>query len=350
LTLRQGKLDSRTMQTVVYRSLGSTSRKVVAGPARGMDNAVISIGGGRRMLMTTDPVSIIPAVGMKRSAWMSVHLIASDYTTSGLRPEFATFTYNLPQQMRSSDVEEYLRAVGRECDNLGVSVVAGHTGSYPGGGFTVVGGGTMFGFCRQGEYVDPTMARQGDAILMTKGAAIEATAMLACSFPRQVERLVGRDTCKRAEFMLSECSTVKDALAASAVGLGSEGVTSMHDATEGGILGGLAELADASGMAFCIDEDEIHVSAEASAVCSAFNIDPLTSVSEGSLLLTCNPARAEEVRTRLRKRGVPSFQIGRVSKGRGVWALRRGSRASRLKDSRDGYWSAYERAVRSRLN
>jgi hydrogenase expression/formation protein HypE len=181
LTLRQGKLDSRTMKRVVYRSLGSTSSKVVSGPGIGLDNAVLSIGESRRMLVTTDPVSIIPGVGMRASAWLSVHLIASDYTTSGLRPEFATFTYNMPKEMRVSEVEEYLRAVGRECRQIGVAVVAGHTGSYPGGGFTVVGGGTMFGFCRKGDYVDPTMAQPGDVILMTKGAAIEAAAMLALS-------------------------------------------------------------------------------------------------------------------------------------------------------------------------
>ena len=349
MTLRRGKLDGRTMERVVYRSLGSASSKVASGPGRGLDNAVLSTGGSGRMLVTTDPVSIIPRIGMRKSAWLSVHLIASDYTTSGRRPEFATFTYNMPKELTRSEVEEYIRAVGRECKSLRVAIVAGHTGSYPGGGFTVVGGGTMFGFCRKGDYIEPTMARPGDAIVMTKSAAIEAAAMLAMSFPRQVERMVGRRIRSRAELLLDECSTVRDALAASTVGLGREGVTSMHDATEGGILGGLGEMSWASGTAFVVEKDRVHTTDECLAICNAFDIDPLSTVSEGSLLLTCNPERVEELKRRLRRRGIGAFEFGRVKRGTGLWVSSAGGRARRARPSQDRYWSVYERSVRSGL-
>lgn len=348
MTLRQGKLDSRTMKRVVYQSLGSTSGMVVSGPGRGLDNAVLSIGGDRRMLVTSDPVSVIPAVGMRESARLSVQLIASDYTTSGLGPEFATFTYNMPQSMRATEVEEYLRAVGDECRRLGVAVVAGHTGSYPGAGFTVVGGGTMFGFCREGGYVDPTMARPGDIVLMTKGAAIEAAAMLAHSFPRHLERVVGREALKHAKSMIGNCSTVKDALTASSVGLGPGSVTSMHDATEGGIIGGLSEMAEASRKAFFVEKERVHVPAESTRICGAFGIDPLSTVSEGALLITCNPRRVEELKHRLRRSGVPAFEIGIVRSGRGLW-VSSGGRVRKAKPTLDRYWSVYERGVTSGL-
>ncbi|MDG6898248.1 MAG: AIR synthase, partial [Nitrososphaerota archaeon] len=80
---REGKLDPAAMEKIVYRSLGKKSSSVVVGPARGFDNAVIGAGGRRRMIVTTDPVSIIPSAGMENSAWLSVHLVASDYATSG---------------------------------------------------------------------------------------------------------------------------------------------------------------------------------------------------------------------------------------------------------------------------
>ena len=300
-------------------------------------------------MMTTDPVSIIPGLGMKASAWLSVHLIASDYTTSGLRPEFATFTYNLPHEMRPSDAEDYLRSVGRECANLGVNVVAGHTGSYPGGGFTVIGGGTMFGFCNEGEYVDTTMARPGDTILMTKGAAIEAATMLAQSFPAYVKRTAGRTAYGRARRRLRECSTVKDALTASSLGLGPRGVTSMHDATEGGVLGGLEEMADASKTAFVIEAARIQVTPDCLAICRAFEIEPFTTVSEGSLLLTCHSARADELQEKLTRNGVPAHQIGRVRKGGGLWIRDAAGREKRAAPVPDRYWAVYERSVRAGL-
>jgi hydrogenase expression/formation protein HypE len=345
-----GKPKRGFMEHVVFRSLGTRNGRTVKGPGRGLDNAVVAIGRTDVMLITTDPMSVVPAIGMERSAWLSVHLIASDYTTSGQRPELAAFNFNFPKEMRTSDRGKYLRNVGKECRRLGISIVAGHTGSYPGAGYTVVGGGTMFGFCMKDEFVDASMARPGDAILMTKGAAIEAAAMLALSFPRHVERVAGRAACNRAKLMLTECSTVKDALTASTVGLGYGGVTSMHDATEGGILGGLAEMADASRRAFIIEKEKVHVPVESGAVCSVFNIDPLTTVSEGSLLLTCSPTRVWELQTRLRRRGIPSFELGRVRKGNGLWVSSAGRNARKVAQVQDRYWSAYERGVRARLD
>lgn len=346
----EGKLDPATMERVVYRSLGSKSKRVLLGPGRGLDNAVISMGGEARMILTTDPVSIVPALGMDLSAWLSVHLIASDYTTSGLGPEFATFSFNLPKELGKKDVEDYIRAVGEECRKLGVSIVAGHTGSYPGGAFTVVGAGTMMGFCREGEYVDPSMACTGDVILMTKGVAMEAAAFLAHSFPRYAEKKVGAALAGRAKALVRECSTVAAALTASSLGLGKEGVTSMHDATEGGVFGGLDEMMSACGKAAVVEKEMIHVQEECEAVCAAFGIEPLSSSSEGTLLITCAPSRADDLVKKMRREGIATYAIGHVTDGRGLWVSERGAAAKRTRPRADGYWKAYRKSVESGLS
>ncbi|MGD0319252.1 MAG: AIR synthase-related protein [Nitrososphaerales archaeon] len=333
------------MKEVVYASLGKKSRKLVIGPRKGSDNAVITIGGGRIMILTVDPVSIIPSLGMKMSAWLSVHLIASDYTTSGLRPEYATFSFNFPPELSDADREEYVRSTGKECGRLGITIAAGHTGSYPGAGFTVVGAGSMFGFGRRRGFVDPSMARPGDVILMTKQAGIEATASLALSFPRHLEKAVGRHLTSSAKELISSCSTVADALTAARIGLGLGGITSMHDATEGGVHGGLEEMASASGTAFRVDEDKICVSEEVGAVCGAFGLDPLGSVSEGTLLVTCNPKRLDDLMQEFDGSGIPIREIGSVRAGTGLWAVQGGGRPKRIKTGADRYWAAYRDAV-----
>jgi hydrogenase maturation factor len=333
------------MQEVVYASLGKKSRKLVIGPRKGSDNAVISIGGGRIMILTVDPVSIIPSLGMKLSAWLSVHLIASDYTTSGLRPEYATFSFNVPPELSDADREEYVRSTGEECRRLGITIAAGHTGSYPGAGFTVVGAGSMFGFGRRRGFVDPSMAKPGDAILMTKQAGIEATASLAVSFPRYLERKVSRLRASRARRLIRSCSTVADALTAARIGLGRGGITSMHDATEGGVLGGLEEMASASGTAFLVDEGKIYVSEEVSAVCGAFGLDPLGSLSEGTLLVTCNPERLDDLRQEFDGSGIPIREIGLVKDRAGLWVTKGGGRPKRIKPGADRYWAAYRDAI-----
>ncbi len=337
------------MEKVVYRSLGAASRKVISGPATGLDNAVVSVGGQKVLVITTDPVSVIPEIGPKASAWLSVHLIASDLATSGVRPEFATFDFNFPAEMTARARSEYLMEVGSACGDLGVSIVAGHTGSYPGAGFTIVGGGVMFGLAEMGGYVDPTMAREGDSVLMTKGAAIEAAAYLSASFPRYTERAVGRNLAAKARVLTRSCTVVRDARIAAKAGLGPSGVTSMHDATEGGILGGLMEMAAASRKAFVLRKERILQLAEAAAVCTAFGVDQLRALSEGTLLITCRPDKVKVLTGLLQGGHIRSAVIGTVRNGSGVWIAGGEHTLKKVRPAVDSYWKAYSRASREGL-
>ena len=252
------------------------------------------------LVVTSDPLSVIPSIGMKESAWLSVHLLASDLTTSGVEPQFAMLDLNLPPEMELPAVGAYLKAIGDECRKLGIAIAGGHTGRYPGSGYTVVGGGTMFSVAGRDAYVTPAMAKPGDAVLITKGAAIGATAVLAHSFPETIEKKAGAAMLGKAKSRLRDCSTVKDARSAASVGL-RENVTSMHDATEGGVLGGLFELSSACGLPVVVRREAIHVPEEASAVCGAFGLDPLTTLSEGTLIVTCRPEAVEGLRAALAK-------------------------------------------------
>ncbi len=316
------------------------------GPGRGLDNAVVSIGHGRALILTVDPVSIIPEFGMKLSAWLSVHLVASDYTSSGCDPEFATFSYNFPRSARVAEREQYIRSIGSECKKLGVSIVGGNTGSYPGAAYTVVGAGSMIGTADAGKYVTPAMARVGDTVLVTKHAAIEATGSLAISFSDFVEANLGGAIASRAKKTIHSCSTVEDARAARLVGLGRDGVTAMHDATEGGILGALDEMASASHRALEVDPSSIPVPEEVARVCALFGLDPLRTMGEGALLITCHPGRVEELERRVSRAGCPLTEIGHVREGEGLWLSRPGRRSLRLSPASDRYWAAYAKGAR----
>ena len=337
------------MQRVVYSSLGRHSPRVRLGPGIGLDNGVVSVGRGRVLILTVDPVSVIPAFGMKMSAWLSVHLIASDYTTSGNDPEYAMFAYNFPTEMSETDREEYIRAVGTECNHLGVAIAGGHTGSYPGSGLTVVGSGSMMGFAPENGYLAPSMGREGDRIVMTKHAAIEATCSLATAFPAFVESNVGTTYANRAKKQVSLCSTVADARAARGVGIGVQGVSSMHDATEGGVLGALSEMSLASRKRFSVHLDAIPVAPESRAVCKAFGLDPLKTMGEGALLITCLPERVPALRRVLRRSGVQSAEIGLVERGEGLVMSDTHEHQFVSTAEGDAYWNAYSWAIRRRL-
>jgi len=332
----------------VLENLGSPNPSVRVGPGVGFDAAVVSLNHGKVLLLTSDPLSIIPDLGMEESAWLSLHLLASDFTTTGRKPEFAVFDFNVPNELTTTQLRAFFRALGDECRRMDIAIVAGHTGSYPGAGFTVVGGGVLLGVCEEGKYFTPAMAKEGDVLLVTKGAAIETTAILARAFPRTIRDRCGAKTLNLASAYLKRCSTVEDAMTAVSVG-GRDGVTSMHDATEGGVLGGIYELSLASGRKVTVDPAQIYVSPETTRVCELFSLDPMTTLSEGTLLITCGPRSVEGVKRSLQRVGIPSFEVGHVgAQPAGLWLGAEKQRPRRFYPlPRDPYWAAYTRAQKS---
>jgi hydrogenase expression/formation protein HypE len=184
---------------------------------------------------------------------------------------------------------------------------------------------------------------------MTKGAAIETTAVLARAFPETVKEKLGKEAGQRAAEYLRLCSTVDDALVAASAGIRSDGVTGMHDATEGGILGGLYEFALCCGLTLVAEAAEIHVSDESMGICRLFGLDPLVTLSEGTLIMACKKKRTSAVREALSERRIDSFVIGELKKGApGLWVRKRGRLEKVTPPQYDLYWAAYSMAIRKK--
>ncbi len=148
------------------------------------------------------------------------------------------------------------------------------------------------------------MAGNGDDLIATKSAAIEATTVLARSFPRTLKTAVGSSNLAKAHQLLDQVSVVKDALTAASVGLRAAGVTAMHDATEGGIISAILELADASGLKALVFSDSIPIYNEVLKTCEFFQMDPLVSLGQGSLVIASRPRNTMEVMRALRTEGI----------------------------------------------
>src|SRR5262245_17108907 len=81
-----GKLPPAAFERLIAPHLGARRPEVLVGPRAGVDCAVIKLSAGRVLAVTTDPVSVIPCLGMAASARLACHLLASDLWTSGLPP------------------------------------------------------------------------------------------------------------------------------------------------------------------------------------------------------------------------------------------------------------------------
>ncbi|MFH0809328.1 MAG: AIR synthase-related protein, partial [Pseudomonadota bacterium] len=90
------------------------------------------------------------------------------------------------------------------------------------------------------------------------------------------------------------------------------GAHAMHDPTEGGLSGGLWEIATAAGVGIIVEESKIPVLPECRAVCDALGLNPLGLLASGSLLITLAPAASPGLLRALGAAGVAAAVIGRV--------------------------------------
>jgi hydrogenase maturation factor len=338
-----GKISQQVFEELIYPRLGAASRNVLVGPMHGVDTGIVRVG-NRALALTTDPVFIVPEYGWERAAWFAIHILLSDVVTSGLAPRYLTIDFNLPMQITEEQLEVVWKTIHRECKRYGVAVVTGHTARYGNCGYPMVGGATVIAEGGLSDFVAPRFVRPGDAIVVTKGPAIEASGIFAAMFPKKLEEKHGAAFARKAEKLFWQMSVVEDAMAAVSVGVRDKGVSAMHDATECGLWGGLYEMAQAGGFGVRVVKEQIPMMPCVQEICDLYGIDPYKSISEGTLIVMCRPKKAASVLAALAKKRIPAAVIGEVTR-RGMVLVEAGRETALVHPVVDPFWAAYFGAI-----
>ena len=334
-----GKIDLDTFTSFLLKRLGRRDSSVLVPPLTGIDAGVIDIGDEKVLIIAEDPIFSIPKQPLEMFGWYTVHIGASDVAVMGVKPRYMTYTLLMPPETREDDFRAIVDSIHRTACELEIAIVGGHTGYYPGFAAPTIGGITVFAIAEKGSYVTPAGAQPGDEVILTKGPAIEAAGILSVLRERELLEKFPVSLVKRAQSLCKQMTVVRDALAAMEAG----GVTAMHDATEGGVIGGLFEVANASRVGMEIDESLFIYPEEVKAVCEAFNIDPAAAIAEGSLLITARPSYSSKVIERLMKEGIACSAIGVVTdrQERRILKRRDGSIVPLAIPEQDPFWPAF---------
>jgi hydrogenase maturation factor len=177
-----------------------------------------------------------------------------------------------------------------------------------------------------GHIVRKADARPGDHLILTKGIAIEGTALLAREAADHLRRS-GFDeaSLERARALLDRpgISVVREALLACETAT----VHAMHDPTEGGLATALHEMAAASGLAAEVQEEAVVVLPETVEVCRALALEPLGLLASGALLIAVAEEDCDRVRDALSAAAIKAACLGRLMEdGKGVIIDKRGER------------------------
>ncbi|MFB6354764.1 MAG: AIR synthase family protein [Halobacteriales archaeon] len=292
-----GKVDPGALAELVFDRTGAADPAVRQGPGYGEDAAAIDLG-DRTLVVSSDPLSLAAA----RLGTLAVHVAGNDVAVCGADPRWLTVVVFLPD-----DDGEVLDTVTAQLDeaaaSAGISIVGGHSEYAPSLDRPLL---SLTGLGLADRFVPTGGARPGDRLILTKGAGLEATAILATDFRDRLEEAVEPATLEAAAGYFDEISVVPDARAVREV------ATAMHDPTEGGLVDGLLELASAAGVRAVVDRADVPVRDATAACCAAVGVDPLRTFGSGALLAAVPEADVDAALSSLDAAGVEAAVIGRV--------------------------------------
>ena len=303
--MQAGKLPLEFLRRLLDR-IEVRDRRVFVGARAGEDAALIDFG-DRFLVAKTDPITFATDL----IGWYLVQVNANDIAAMGGTPRWLMVTLLVPEGSSEADVERIFGQAGDACAELGVTLIGGHTEityDLP----RPIAVGAMLGEAPKDRVALTSGARAGDSIVLTKGIAIEGASILARESGEQLlERGVSRGAVERAQGFLFApgISIVRDAAAA----CGAAAVHAMHDPTEGGVAGGLVEMAAAANVGVLVEEEAIPILPECSEICRALGLDPLGLIASGSLLIAVAPEDVGKVEDALDREGIPASEIGRIT-------------------------------------
>lgn len=168
--MRIGKLTSSELQKYVFDKTVAKNPEILQSAGLAEDCAALRT--PKILLLTTDPIT---ATG-NNAGRLAITVSANDVAVSGGTPLCCLLTIIAPTTASAEDVGKFMKEAHETAEALGVDIVGGHT-EFSEAVNRMVVSCTMLGTTRR--VVKSSGAKAGDSIVMTKSAAIEATAIMA---------------------------------------------------------------------------------------------------------------------------------------------------------------------------
>ena len=297
-----GKLSTEELQKLL--SCIKKDFRVIVPPTIGYD-AGVHLLHGKYVAVATDPCTGVPEEWF---GWLMINYAASDVALFGAKPEFCTINLLGPIGTKPESFQKIMKQTCEAADELDVAIVRGHTGMYD-SLKDMLGVCTVYGTVEPKKLITPGNAKPGDLILCTKPLGLETVTNFSLTHKEKAQELFGADKQEELAKLVCMQSCVKEAIQLADVG----GVHAMHDATEGGFVAALNELAEASTVGFKVAWEKLPLTQEVLALRNYFKLSDeqlMAMSSTGTILVAIAPEAQEKVTKALKQNGLAAYFLG----------------------------------------
>ncbi|MCC8015024.1 MAG: AIR synthase family protein [Eubacterium sp.] len=303
--MKVGKLPSELLDKYIFEKSKNAQvgrKEVVLRPGVGEDCAVIDPG-SEMLVISADPIT----GACENIGRLLVNVNANDIYSCGCVPFGLMITLLLPPDFSEEELDRLSTDIFNETKKAGLEVLGGHTEITDAVNRPVVSAAVV-GKTINRKFVKTGGAAVGQDVVMTKYAALEGTAILAADNEEKLKGILPTEVIEKAKALSLSLSIRNEALKAAELG-----ASSMHDITEGGVLGACFEAADSSNTGITVYADKIPILEETKEICSLFGVNPLRLISSGSLLICID--NGEKLVNALKKEGINAAVIGKITEG-----------------------------------
>jgi len=303
--MKEGKLDFDDLRNIILNNKTIKRSEVKVRNDVGEDCCVIDFG-DYEGIFSTDPIT-----GANENVGkLAVHINCNDIASSGGEPIGILVTILAPISSSLEEINKIMSEIDEEAAKIGVEIIGGHTEVTSAVNKMIISV-TVIGKNLKGKSIKTAGAKLDDDIIVTKALGLEGTYILINDYEERIQRILSKEEIEFGKNLINKISVLDEGK------IGGEfGVHSMHDITEGGLLGGLFEVAMASNKGFKIYKEKIPVFDITKKVCLEFKIDPLRLISSGSMLITTK--NGEELIKKFKESGIDASIIGKVCEKGGV--------------------------------
>ncbi|WP_291633082.1 AIR synthase family protein [Clostridium sp.] len=306
--MKVGKLNWDDLKQIIDNNKSVVRSDVRIRSGIGEDCSVINFG-EYECVVSTDPITGAD----KNIGKLAVHINCNDIASCGVEPIGILVTILVPPTATLEDIKNIMGEIDEETKKLNVEILGGHT-EVTAAVNRIVVSCTAIGKGKAQGAVATSGAKLGDEIIVTKLLCMEGTSIVVNDHLDRVRDVLTHSEIETAKEYVNSISVVKEGLIA-----GEFGVNSMHDITEGGVLGALWEVAEASNLGFKIYNDKMPISDITHKICRKLNIDPLKFISSGSMLITATYGK--DLVDKFNSEGIQATVIGKMTEERGILVI-----------------------------
>ncbi len=299
--MRLGKISDSILKRTVLKQIKFHRDEIVSGAGVGEDCAIFGLDAEEMVVSCMQEAAVAVPTDM-------VHLItkcANNLATAGAEPIACMITYLLPERASEEKLKKLMESASYTAKSLGMEIAGGQTAvsPYVTQKLAVV---TGYGKVKKEDYHTTKGAKPGQDIVISKWIGLEGTSLLA---NLKAEELLQRypayliDEAKGFDRYLSVIPEAATAM--------KFGVCVMHDASEGGIMATLWELADSSGVGLTIDLKKLPIKQETVEVCEFCNVNPYELLSGGCLVMTADDGNG--LVEALDREGISAVVVGKIT-------------------------------------